>query len=99
MNFPSKGTNVRFLAKFLWHVQTTARGIVMIALSGGIALGSLCASVAANSAVGHWHQLANVQNWPRTLRSRRDDAGSTCSWYVPKAGLIDIVVLTCVTNV
>ena len=71
----------------------------MIALSGGVALGSLCASVAANSAVGHWHQLANVQNWPRTLRSRRDDAGSTCSWHVPKAGLIDIVVLTCVTNV
>ena len=43
MNFPSKGINVRFLAKFLWHVQTTARGIVMIALSGGVALGSLCA--------------------------------------------------------
>ena len=68
--------------------------MIAVCPSGGVALGSLCASVAANSAVGHWHQLANVQNWPRALCSRRDDAGSTCSRHVPKAGLIDIV-LTC----
>ena len=32
MNFPSKVTNFGFLANFFWHVQTTSRRIVMIAV-------------------------------------------------------------------
>ena len=101
INFPSKVTNFAefwFPGQFLLACSDDfKKNSDDSCLSGGIALGSLCASVAANSAVGHWHQLANVQNWPRALCSRRDDAGSTCSWHVPKAGLIDIV-LTCIAN-